>query len=420
MEFKNDLGLVGKIAAHSVMSGKYKDKDGNIKEILPVGPGNSLDFDQFREDIGAFGGGSGGTDIDKEHPSVGADYYAGSLADGEITERNLEWSGTDDSTKDLTVTFKDDPGSNPFGQYNGLTILGHIQKTVMTSGTKGAVSNLELNYDPSNTAKDGYFTTTSPYPIYISQSDLASGQKLDVPISGIGEGLDGSNTKPVMIHLKYNSDRTMTISHEDGYVNDGNSAGATGANYSFVAEFIATFSTQKAVSQLSESINLFSGSSYGDIPLSGSTSFYENVMDGLNVEFDDYGYILGILPGGIFPSSELIRCNISGFKIKIPKEFLLINGTFDFSSQLTNDSSTAITVESRSQSSSYWSTSSVKNTGQVYYFSKYLNPFVTFKNGSVVNINFQLLLKASYRGNSAVESTHPFTFNVTKITPYKD
>ena len=32
MEFKNDLGLVGKIAAHSVMSGKYKDKDGNPRK----------------------------------------------------------------------------------------------------------------------------------------------------------------------------------------------------------------------------------------------------------------------------------------------------------------------------------------------------------------------------------------------------
>lgn len=318
MEFKNDLGLVGKIAAHSVMSGKYKDKDGNIKEILPVGPGNSLDFDQFREDIGAFGGGSGGTDIDKEHPSAGANYYAGSLADGEITERNLEWSGTDDPTKDLTVTFKDDPGSNPFGQYSGLTILGHIQKTVMTSGTKGAVSNLELNYDPSNVAKDGYFTTTSPYPIYISQSDIASGQELDVPINGIGEGLEGDNTKPAMIHLKYNSDKTMTISHEEGYVNDGNSAGATGVKYSFVVEVISTFSTQRAVAQLPPSVVLFSGNANGMITLSGTDNYYSNTMNGLEITMNTE------TTGGNVKYTAIGLPSV----FKVPKEELVIGNKF--------------------------------------------------------------------------------------------
>src|SRR5699024_10550474 len=165
-----------------------------------------------------------------------------------------------------------------------------------TSGTKGAVSNLELNYDPSNATKDGYFTTTSPYPIYISQSDIASGQELDVPINGIGEGLEGDNTKPAMIHLKYNSDKTMTISHEEGYVNDGSSAGATGANYSFVVEIVATFSTQKAVAQFPESIKLFSGSTRTDkaniLTLDGASDYYENVSDGLLINLKKYAYTL--------------------------------------------------------------------------------------------------------------------------------
>ena len=221
---ENALTKVARLAVNSVKGALIKDKDGQDKIIKPSGDNYYLDLRELRTGNADSGSDGGGDNPNPDNPSAGADYYAGSLADGEITERNLEWSGTDDPTKDLAVTFKDDPGSNPFGQYSGLTVLGHIQKTVMTSGTKGAVSNLELNYDPSNTAKDGYFTTTSPYPIYISQSDIASGQELDVPINGIGEGLEGDNTKPAMIHLKYNSDRTMTISHEDGYVNDGSSA----------------------------------------------------------------------------------------------------------------------------------------------------------------------------------------------------
>lgn len=285
---ENALTKVARIAAGSAMGAILKDKDGNDKIVKPDGDANYLDL----RDIVAGGSGTGGGDNPEnpDNPSAGADYYAGSLADGEITERNLEWSGTDDPTKDLTVTFKDDPGSNPFGQYSGLTILGHIQKTVMTSGTKGAVSNLELNYDLNNVAKNGYFTTTSPYPIYISQSDIASGQELDIPINGIGEGLEGDNTKSAMIHLKYNSDKAMTISHEEGYVNDGNSAGATGVNYEFIVEVIATFSTQPAVAQLPSSINLFKGEAFGDIALSGVDGFFENCMDGIEITMDPYIY----------------------------------------------------------------------------------------------------------------------------------
>ena len=405
MEFKNDLGLVGKIAAHSVMSGKYKDKDGNIKEILPVGPGNSLDFDQFREDIGAFGGGSGGTDIDPDHPSAGADYYAGSLGDGEITERNLEWSGTDDPTKDLTVTFKDDPGSNPFGQYSGLTILGHIQKTVMTSGTKGAVSNLELNYDPSNATKDGYFTTTSPYPIYISQSDIASGQELDVPINGIGEGLEGDNTKPAMIHLKYNSDKTMTISHEEGYVNDGSSAGATGANYSFVVELIATFSVQPAVAQLPASINFFTGSASGNITLSGVGDFFENSMDGIEIEL----------------SSKLILSYASHFytttsglsgvtTIKIPKEYLVNGYEYPFKMNVT-----------KAPDIHYVYLHDLSNSGKTepsygtFYFKDLINTSVKISKKSIVSN-----IKARFKKSDSDDQIEEFDWFVVKVTPYKN
>ena len=105
----NKLTEVAGLVAQAVMGAKVKDKDGNAKTVKPTGDDNLLDL----TDIVASGSGTGGGDNpNPDNPSAGADYYAGSLADGEITERNLEWSGTDDPTKDLTVTFKDDPGSS--------------------------------------------------------------------------------------------------------------------------------------------------------------------------------------------------------------------------------------------------------------------------------------------------------------------
>lgn len=421
MEFKNDLGLVGKIAAHSVMSGKYKDKDGNIKEILPVGPGNSLDFDQFREDIGAFGGGSGGTDIDKEHPSAGANYYAGSLADGEITERYLLYQRDEsvaEQTGSQTVTLLRDVGTKFNMAGDGATFLIHLQKTAMTKGAKGAVTDIELNYDPKNVAKNGYFTTTSPYPVYTKSADLATKKTLAIPINGIGENLSGKNVKAPQLNILFNGDGTMTFESVTGYDNDGDSTGVTGANYEVVVDAIATFSVQAAVAQLPASVELFNGSAAGDIALSGISKFFESGMDGIEITFDDYGYILGIMPNGIFPSG-LIRSKVDGLsnaKIRIPKEFLMVNYNFDFSNQLKPTSDEVI-IEDRSTSSSTWGPES--KPGYKYYFSSFLSTLTKIDSSSI-NINFQFYIKGSYHGNSGAKSNYAFTVNAVKVTPYKD
>lgn len=408
----NKLTEVAGLVAHAVMGATIKDKDGNDKIVKPDGDANYLDL----RDIVAGSSGTGGGDNPEnpDNPSAGADYYAGSLADGEITERNLEWSGTDDPTKDLTVTFKDDPGSNPFDQYSGLTILGHIQKTVMTSGTKGAISNLELNYDPSNATKDGYFTTTSPYPIYISQSDIASGQELDVPINGIGEGLEGDNTKPAIIHLKYNADKTMTISHEDGYVNDGSSAGATGANYSFVVEIIATFSTQKAVAQLPPSVNLFSGSAVGNVLLSGPSTNYDNIQDGLLITLSNLTSEIGDFNiGGNYGLSTQVgdlRIDLSpsGLKtIKIPKEQLTVGNSFDISDQLSQYIGKMIQLQYKDMYNN-WSNID----------SKYSFGIVSF-GGTTINVlpNTTLSMNLTVSVNGIVKDKFPIP--VIQVNTYK-
>ncbi|WP_119325714.1 phage tail protein [Companilactobacillus musae] len=387
---KNAITQVAEALGSAVYGFKTIDKDGNVTSILP-------DADSLVTLPGEWNNNTGGS-TDPDHPAAGVDIYPGSLANGEITERNLEWSGTDDPTKDLTVTFKDDPGSNPFGQYSGLTILGHIQKTVMTSGTKGAVSNLELNYDLNNVAKNGYFTTTSPYPIYISQSDIASGQELDIPINGVGEGLDGSNTKPAIIHLKYNADKTMTISHEDGYVNDGNSAGATGANYSFVVELIATFSTQKAVAQLPSSINLFTGSASGNIVLSGLSNYFENSMDGIQIS-------LANDTDGV--SNQRLILN-SAPTIKIPKEDLVLGNSFDGSKDLQNLINRKVSFQDN-PSPNYWE----MGTGS-YTIQKVNSTIIKLAKG-ILNISITLTAK-----NSISSKVVEFPLSVIRISTYKN
>lgn len=421
MEFKNDLDLVGKIAAHSVMSGKYKDKDGNIKEILPVGPGNSLDFDQFREDIGAFGGGSGGTDTDEEHPSAGVDYYAGSLANGEITERTLEWSGTDDPAKDLTVTFIDDPGTKIFGQYDGITILGHIRKVALNKGVIGNTSEVDLNYDSENAKKDGYYTTTAPYPLYIKTEILPAGKTANVPINGIGEGLADSNEKVPELNLTFNSDKTMTINHVMGYSNDGDSSGASGFNYYFVIDKIATFSTQAAVAQLPPSVNLFDGSAT-DAQTAGIDQFYENVMDGLEITFGPYAEnlrCLNSLIGGDYYDVRIEASVVS--KVRIPKEYLFINNQFNFKNQITNIP-TKVSVYKKQYNS--WVGAGPRTTGpSSFYFYGLTNYIFNIKNNGLLSIDSKVNITALLESGVVADKTAGYiqlTLPIQKITTYKD
>lgn len=325
----NKLTEVAGLVAQAVMGAKVKDKDGNTKTVKPTGDDNLLDL----TDIVAGGstGGNTGGGTDPNHPTAGADYYAGSLADGEITGRYLLYQRDEtvaETTASKTVTLLRDVGSKFNMTGDGATFLIHIQKTVMTKGAKGAVTDIELNYDPKNVAKNGYFTTTSPYPIYIKASDLGTKKMLSIPINGIGESLSGKNVKVPQLNVTFNGDGTITYESVTGYDNDGNPAGATGANYDVVVDVIATFSVQPAVAQLPDGTILFSGLSYGPATLSGSTSFFENVGSGIEIETDGYIYFCRADSSG--KTDELFRTpvsNVGNFptKFNIAKE-MLING----------------------------------------------------------------------------------------------
>jgi len=121
----------------------------------------------------------------------------------------------------------------------------------------------------------------------------------------------------------------MTFESVTGYDNDGDSAGATGANYDVVVDVIATFSVQSAVAQLPPSINLFTGSAIHEIVLSGATDFFENTMNGIKVTLNDH-----------FQTSDDASSygySIDSFgiskEVKVPKELLIIGYKYKINSK---------------------------------------------------------------------------------------
>jgi len=398
------LDLIGQTVGNMPYKIGIIDKDGKlINQFVTKGSTNRIDIPQSI--LGTDGSSKG--EIDSNHPTAGADYYAGSLADGEITERYLLYQRNEnvaeDSTTPKTVTLLRDVGSTFNMAGDGTTFLIHLQRTAMTKGTKGAVTDIELNYDPKNVAKDGYFTTTSPYPIYIKASDLGTKKMLSIPINGIGESLSGKNVKAPQLNVTFNGDGTMTYSSVTGYDNDGNTAGATGANYDVVVDVIATFSTQAAVAQMPASVNFFSGSTSGQIALAGASDFLENTMDGIEVTFDDKFY------NGSTQRTSSFHI-LKKTSVRISKEYL-ING---FKFNLTNILKPVGTKFSyESNNGSVWTAYANNDT----YLSIPLDGYIEIGTAS---INDPSKLRTSFSANSNPYSNSYYLPTIKKITPYKD
>lgn len=423
---ENAITKVARIAAHAAQGLVYKDSAGKEQTILPTGDKNMIDISGLSISNGS-GGDTGGGD-NSDHPSAGADYYAGSLADGEITERYLLYqrdeSVTEDPTKSKTVTLLRDVGTKFNMAGDGATLLLHLQKTVMTAGAKGAVSDVELNYDTNNAAKAGYFTTTSVYPVYIKSADLATTNELDIPIDGIGENLQGGkNFLAPHLKVKFNGDGTMTFYSVTGYDNDGNTAGATGANYDVVVDVIATFSTQKAVAQLPASVNLFVGDSNENIILSGLSNFYEDSMDGLEFSLDDFAYLPGSTLGILPPNSHGTRADITKLnigKIRIPKQDLIIGNKIDLG-LIRNSTNLDITYRD-SSNSNVWisSTQAAGKADYIYSFKEFSDCYIQIMADLTVNVVIQFNVDADYKRKFMGSTTSPFVANVNKVATYKD
>ncbi|HCD07645.1 MAG TPA: hypothetical protein DEQ50_05165 [Lactobacillus sp.] len=404
----NKLTEVAGLVAQAVMGAKVKDKDGNTKTVKPTGDDNLLDL----TDIVAGGstGGNTGDGTTPDVPTAGADYYAGSLADGEITERYLLYQRDEsvaEQTGSQTVTLLRDVGSTFNMAGDGATFLIHLQRTAMTKGAKGAVTDIELNYDPNNVVKDGYFTTTSPYPVYTKSADLATKKTLAVPINGIGEKLSGKNVKAPQLNILFNGNGTLTFESVTGYDNDGDSAGATGANYEVVVDAIATFSTQPAVAQLPSSVKLYTGEAEGDIALSGISDNYENAMDGIKVYLTKYMYIYS--PIGDYSGWLASTFGIPSL-VSIDKKHLIIGFKIKLNNISFSGDAYQYTGKTLDEMTNSKITAKISDGGE--------NSYITIQKGSI-NLTSSLYTMTA-GSNGYYKKNDLYKLRTTQINTYKD
>lgn len=416
-QIQNELTKNSTVLRHAGFGLVYTGSDRKIHTILPNENTGLMDLDGLN--IG------GGTTVNPGNPDTGEsdedNYYAGSLANGEITDRDILWNGTSDPDKATVATLVKDPGSkfNMIGE--GVMITAHLRKTIMTAGVKGAVSYMPIAYDPTNIAKSGYYISTSSYPAYVLASHFLIGKKLNIPFNGIGEHINGKNVKAPMLHLTFNEDKTLTIENETGYDNDGNAAGATGVNYDVIVDAISTYSTQTAVSQLPTTINLFVGQSSGEIMLSGISDYFENGMDGIEITFDDWMTGIGVSGLSLLMPIKCKQFNIPD-KIRISKDELINGYKLDLSRMYNLNATYQDTsvnhnlTDEVAHRMTYYESDHKETFNSTAYFVDFKTAYIEIEKGA---INVVSALNVS-PGSYDVNGTHPFSLRIDKVVPYKE
>ena len=283
----NALTKVARIASKAAQGATYKDAKGNIQIIKPAGDSNYMDFTNFLTSTNGTGG-----NTDPDHPTVGADYYPGSVYDGTISGRTLLYSGVTSTTDKTNIVLPESVGAGLRLLGDGLQYRISIVKTLVTRGVNGDTSTLPVVYDIQDKKVSGKFVTTSPVPISNKKEDLLTGNELVTPLSGIGEGEQSAEIKAPELHVQYDSKtNSINVWNVQGYALDNLSDTKTGSLYDVQVTLVNNYYVQNAVSQLPAEMSLFTGDTSGEAILSGTNSYFDNLGEAIRIDLEDYLYI---------------------------------------------------------------------------------------------------------------------------------
>lgn len=191
----------------------------------------------------------------------------------------------------------------------------------------------------------------------------------------------------------------------------GSTGGTTGGN------------TSTPVPQLPSTVNLFSGSAVGNILLSGPTPNYDNVQDGLLLtlsnqtpsvaDTSNLGANYGISNPQI--SNYHIDLTQSGLTtIKIPKEKLVVNSSFDISDQLSQYIGKEVKLQARVNGD--WLDVNFNNKGYSFSIVSFGGTTIKVLPNTTLNMN----LTVSVKDNSARVIPYDYPIPVIHVNDYKN
>lgn len=163
--------------------------------------------------------------------------------------------------------------------------------------------------------------------------------------------------------------------------------------------------SQSQVIQLPSTFNLFSGSAVGNILLSGPSANYDNVQDGLLITLDDESVQQD-------KSSSKVALSPT-ITIKIPKEKLIVNSSFDISDQLSQ-------YIGKSANAMYYSYDNNTLNGDPgdFYIHSFSGTTIKILPNTTLNMDINVSIRSSDR--NAHLSDYSGDIPVIRVNTYKN
>lgn len=168
------------------------------------------------------------------------------------------------------------------------------------------------------------------------------------------------------------------------------------------------------VPQLPSTTNLFTGSAVGNILLSGPSENYDNVQDGLLITLSNItsGSLDGSQSGGLNYHMDLSPARLNG--IKIPKEKLVVNNSFDISDQLSQYIGKKVQSEFYDPQSNTWKNTNYSNGFSIVSFG---GTTINVLPNTTLNMNLTVSVKADPQYGS---NSYNLKIPVIQVNDYKN
>lgn len=209
---------------------------------------------------------------------------------------------------------------------DGLSFFIKISQLPIAKGITGNRTELPVVFSKENKPIKGNYVCSIPIPISILTSNFSIGKTLEIPLDGIGEGLEATQiTNTPKLALTQTNDTTINVKSVQGYAFDKSSGENNGAFYDAEIVEVRSWNKNKTTQQLISGTELFNGSTDGgEIALTGVLDGFANIGSGILIYFSDYSLFSQNNNGDSISGTVTNVLDITN-PLKISKKDLIIN-----------------------------------------------------------------------------------------------
>lgn len=296
---------------------------------------------------------------------------------------------------------------------DGLSFFIKISQLPITKGITGSRTELPVVFSKENKPIKDNYVCSVPIPISILTSNFSIGKTLEIPLDGIGEGLEATQiTNTPKLALTQTNDTTINVKSVQGYAFDKSSGENNGAFYDAEIVEVRSWNKNKTTQQLISGTELFNGSTDGgEIALTGVLDGFANIGSGILIYFSKYR-LFNQNGNGDSISGPVTKVFDITNPLKISKKDLIINSKIPLNFVNNNGQNIFYLYEDRTNGISE-AASKISSDLKVGGYLTVNRNSITFENLSGLTGSSSVYPNRTYKSNS-------HSLSVLKITSYTE